>query len=225
MSFLFPLYLIGLAAVSAPIVLHMIRRRSQKRTVFSSLMFLQPTLPRLQRRKRVENLLLLLLRCAALVLLAAAFARPFLAGPAPTQPTGRRIVILLDTSASMQRAGLWDQAVDRVRGQLDRLEAADRVALYRFDQNIRRLVGFDQWEKLGLHRARALVTEQLSTLKPGWGHTELDTALIAVARACEDDQAEKARLDHQRIVLISDLQRGASLEALRANPWPAVRPR
>ena len=221
MSFLFPFYLLGLAAVSAPIVLHMIRRRSQKRTVFSSLMFLQPTPPRLQRRKRVENLLLLLLRCAALVLLAGAFARPFLAGPVPAEPAGRRIAILLDTSASMQREGLWNRAVDRARRQLDRVEAADRVALYHFDQSFRTLIGFDQWEKLGLRRARALAAEQLATLKPGWGHTELDTALIAALRACEDDQAEHPRADRQRIVLISDLQQGASLEALRADPWPS----
>ena len=44
---------------------------------FSSLMFLRPTPPRVTRRRKLEHLFLLLLRCLCLLLLATGFARPF----------------------------------------------------------------------------------------------------------------------------------------------------
>ena len=59
MSFLTPLYVLGLAAVAAPIVFHLIRRSPRGEVPFSSLMFLSPTPPRLTRRSRLDNWLLL----------------------------------------------------------------------------------------------------------------------------------------------------------------------
>ena len=79
MSFLTPLYILGALAIAAPIVFHLIRRTPRGEVPFSSLMFLSPSPPRLTRRSRLDHWLLLLLRAAALCLLAFAFARPFLA--------------------------------------------------------------------------------------------------------------------------------------------------
>ena len=62
MSFLAPLFLLGTLAVVGPIIFHLIRRTTREQTPFSSLMFLQPTPPRVTRRSRLENLWLLLLR-------------------------------------------------------------------------------------------------------------------------------------------------------------------
>ncbi|HZN34277.1 MAG TPA: BatA domain-containing protein, partial [Pirellulaceae bacterium] len=78
MSVLFPLYLAGLAALTLPLILHLVRRTPKGRKEFSSLMFLAPSPPRLTRRSRLDQILLLLLRLAALAFLAFAFARPFL---------------------------------------------------------------------------------------------------------------------------------------------------
>jgi len=77
MSFLAPLFLLGAAAIALPVIFHLIRRTTRERTPFSSLMFLNPSPPRLTRRSRLEHLLLLALRCLVLLLLAAGFARPF----------------------------------------------------------------------------------------------------------------------------------------------------
>ncbi len=140
MSLLTPLYLLGLAAISLPILFHLIRRTPRGRQAFSSLMFLSPSPPRLTRRSRIEQWLLLLLRAAALILLAIAFARPFLRHAANLSwagVRGRRVVILLDTSASMQRRGLWQQAVARVERTLSGLEVVDEVALFTFDADVR----------------------------------------------------------------------------------------
>src|SRR5216117_1729762 len=113
MSFLAPLFLVGALAVAAPIIFHLIRRTSREKIPFSSLMFLQPTPPRVTRKSRLENILLLILRCAVLCLLALAFARPFLRHPlnaSGAKGAATRTVVLIDTSASMRRDNLWSDA-------------------------------------------------------------------------------------------------------------------
>src|SRR5512134_3305791 len=106
MSFLAPLFLVGALAVAAPIIFHLIRRTSREKIPFSSLMFLQPTPPRVTRSSKLENILLLLLRCLVLSLLALGFSRPFFQKPVAADNStgeGKRIVVLLDASASMKR--------------------------------------------------------------------------------------------------------------------------
>jgi hypothetical protein len=76
-SLLAPLYFFGAMAIGLPILFHLIRRRPKGEVEFSSLMFLRPTPPRLTRKSRLDNWPLLLIRALALILLAAAFARPF----------------------------------------------------------------------------------------------------------------------------------------------------
>src|SRR5215216_3803314 len=113
MSFLAPLFLVGAVAIAGPILFHLIRRSVRERVKFSTLMFLKPTPPRLTKRSRLENLILLLLRCGIICLLAMSFARPYFqrsAAEPPKAAAGKRIVVLLDTSASMRRQGLWDAA-------------------------------------------------------------------------------------------------------------------
>src|SRR5580765_77963 len=117
MSLLAPLYIAGAIAIALPIIFHLIRRTPQNRQTFSSLMFLAPSPPRLTRRSRLTNILLLILRAAVLCLLALAFARPFFYRHSDlnVNPTnGRRVAILVDTSASMKRGDLWAQAQRQV---------------------------------------------------------------------------------------------------------------
>src|SRR5215216_4599738 len=114
MGVLAPLYLAGLTALALPLVLHLIRRTPRGRREFSSLMFLLPSPPRLTRRSRLDQILLLLLRLAALALLAFAFARPFLresATLALEDLPARRVGIVVDNSASMRRGDLWQQTL------------------------------------------------------------------------------------------------------------------
>src|ERR1044071_1955406 len=117
MSFLAPFFLIGGLAIAGPIIFHLVRRTTRERTLFSSLMFLLPSPPRLSKRHRLEHILLLILRCIALALLALGFARPFLRQAPINDPSAaepKRIIVLVDTSASMRREGLWAAARDRV---------------------------------------------------------------------------------------------------------------
>ncbi|HPC95198.1 MAG TPA: BatA domain-containing protein [Sedimentisphaerales bacterium] len=224
MSFLHPLFLAGVAAIGVPILLHMIRRHTRKRITFSSLMFVRTTAPRLRNRSRIENLSLLILRCLLLGLLALAFARPLLSRQAPETVThqGRRMVLLVDTSASMRRAGLWNQAIAEVRSVLSDIQPTDRLCLMTFDRGAKTQIGFDQWVALDLPQRAAAVMDCLADLSPGWASTDLGGALATAAEALEDDAVSDSRQTGgvRQIVLISDLQQGSRLDALQTYEWP-----
>src|SRR3954468_7124496 len=129
MNFLAPLFLIGGAAVALPVIYHLIRRTTRERTVFSSLMFLLPSPPRISKRHRLEHILLLILRCLALLLLALGFSRPFFCQTSFNDPTvaqPKRTVLLVDTSASMRRDGVWPAARDRAEAILRQSGPADQ---------------------------------------------------------------------------------------------------
>ncbi|HRP03713.1 MAG TPA: BatA domain-containing protein, partial [Opitutaceae bacterium] len=135
MSFLTPLFLLGGLAIALPVLFHLSRRATRKRTAFSSLMFLTPTAPRLKRRSRLEQWLLLILRCLALALLALGFARPFMKDGSPMVPLSeqaRQVVLLLDTSASMRREGAWTNALTKADDIIRSLRPIDRFAVMCF---------------------------------------------------------------------------------------------
>lgn len=233
MSFLYPLFLAGIAAVAVPIVLHLVRRHTRDRVTFSSLMFLRTTRPRFTSRSRLENLPLLILRCIMLCLLALAFSRPFFSRPAADKRVNpaKRIVLLIDTSASMRRTGMWDRAIGEARSALADAGATDRVCVMSFDKSARTLIGFEQWQMLEPSRRVAVAIEEVSKLSPGWNGTVLGQALVNAAEAIEDDEAndQQRAASVRQVVLVSDLQQGSRLGALRSYEWPertelAVRP-
>jgi hypothetical protein len=225
-SFLFPLFLAACAAAAVPVVLHLARRRTRREVPFSSLMLLQPSPPRFESRRRIEHWLLLGLRVLALVLLAGAFSRPFFTRPLPglAAGAGRRVVLLVDTSASMQREDLWARALARAEAQLAGMGPGDGLALYAFDRGARAVMGFEEWRALAPGERAGAAGARLRALAPGWGATDLGRALVQAADALMDDEA--AAGPHappaaaRDIVLVSDLQAGASLAALGASDWP-----
>ena len=222
MNFLTPLFLIGGLAIAGPIIFHLIKRTTRERTLFSSLMFLLPTPPRLSKRSRLEHLLLLLLRCLALGLLALGFSRPFfkqtpLDDPTAVQP--KRIVVLVDVSASMRRTGLWAAARERVEATLGKVSAVDQIALYTFDRAATPLLPFEEWNRTPATDRAALAKARLAAVSPGWSGTQLGTALIAAAEALAESDGKQFPGPRQ-IVLVSDLQAGSRIEALQAYEWP-----
>lgn len=222
MSFLAPLFLIGAAAIALPVIFHLIRRTTRDRKIFSSLMFLLASPPRLTRRSRLEHLLLLALRCLVLCLLALGFSRPFLkktvSDDHPTSES-RRIAVLVDTSASMRRANLWADAREKARSVLRGAAPEDRVALLTFDRQLIPLVTFEQWNASPAGERAELAVQKLSELSPGWSGTRLGNALIGAAEMLADTSG-KTPAGPARIVLITDLQEGSRLEALQGYEWP-----
>lgn len=224
MSFLYPLFFAGIAVIGLPILLHMIRRHTRKRITFSSLMFLRTTIPRFKNRSKPENLLLLILRCLIICLLAFAFARPFIKKPAKETTatgTGKRVVLLIDTSASMRRENLWEQATEEAVSALNNIKPTDRLCVMSFDKNANTLAGFEMWNELEPSQRIPVVKDEISKLSPTWYSTNLGNALVTAAEAIEDDEInDKTLINERQIILISDLQQGSNFDALHTYEWP-----
>jgi hypothetical protein len=225
-SFLAPLFLAGAAAIALPLLFHLIRRSSREKIVFSSLMFLDPSPPRITKRSRLEHILLLLLRCAVLCLLALAFARPFLQKPmaaAALNDQTARVAILIDTSASMRRENLWTQAKERTIKAARALKPTDAFAVYTFDQQLRTLLSFEEAANVPVGDRGPVIEARLAGLNPTWGGTHLGSTLIqATEHLLEQlnrDSKEQGNTS-LRLVVVSDLQAGAKLDGLQGFEWP-----
>ncbi|WP_417732443.1 BatA domain-containing protein [Rosistilla oblonga] len=225
MSFLAPLYALGALAIGLPILFHLIRRRPKAQAEFSSLMFLTQSPPRLTRRSRLDQWPLLLLRALAILLLALAFARPFLRSMAQqeTDPIGRRVVVLVDTSGSMLRGDLWQQAQQQVASVTDDLAANDQIALLTYDSAVTSVVSWDDQAVGGSSSQAERIRRAMADITPSHGGSDLGAALIAAADILHNtaESIEEGDVAAGEIVIVSDLQEGNDLIPLQQYQWPA----
>ena len=197
MGFLTPLFLIGLAGLAVPVLIHLTRQEKGKPLSFPSLMFLKRIPFEETSKRRIRHWLLLAIRLAALGLLVAAFARPFVRGGALASvggPGPEEVVILLDRSYSMELGDHWQQAVDRAKAVAAALRPRDRVSL----------VTFSETPHL-LHRSMsdpARLAATLDTLRTGSLATRIGPA-VKLARST----LAASELPRRRVVVISDFQR------------------
>jgi hypothetical protein len=130
MQFLNPLLLVGSLAVIGPLLLHLIRKEESKKIPFSSLMFVTRLPKRSLRRQTLRHRLLLLMRMVALILLALAFARPFLVSEvaAPlTSSSDKSLVVLVDNSFSTRSGNRFERAREQALKILDSMSAGSTV--------------------------------------------------------------------------------------------------
>ena len=167
MGFLSPLFLVGVLAAAVPIALHLFRRQAGPVVPFSAVRFV-PRLPlHRTRRRQLQDVLLLALRVAAIVLLAVAFARPYLSAA----PTGRQsplAVIAIDRSFSMSAPGRMAQARDLASRAIDQLGSGELVDAERTGGRQPVQLG-DVVGSLGClrrHRHVVIDPEQLEVLQP-----------------------------------------------------------
>lgn len=104
MQFLYSNFLWGLLAVSVPILIHLLQLRRPQRLLFTNIGFIREVELTTMQRRRIQELLVLLLRVVGTVFLVLVFAQPFI--PAHRQAGKEKTVqVLLDTSPSMQARG------------------------------------------------------------------------------------------------------------------------
>lgn len=222
MSWLFPLYALGALALAAPIIFHLFQRRPHGKQEFSSLMFLKASPPKLTRRSRLSDLLLLLLRASVLLLLAAAFARPFLRSTTlldTTSPT-RSVALLVDTSASMRREGVWEQVQSSIEQVVRDLRPSDQVMLMGFDRTPDVLISFEAWEETDASQRISLLNEQIGALAPSWHATDVSAAMIEAADALLQQRLVEDSKQPLQVVAFTDLQDGIDISGLQTYEWP-----
>src|ERR1700704_4163346 len=98
-SLLSPLFLVGALAAAVPIVLHLLKRDPEPRVKFAAVALLRHAPVERTSTRRLRQIVLLAMRVAALVLLAIAFAQPFV--PSAATASRSATVIALDTSFSL----------------------------------------------------------------------------------------------------------------------------
>jgi hypothetical protein len=196
MSFLVPAFLVGLAALVVPVVLHLRHRDKDTPQRFPSLMFLDRVPIRTSERRRITDWPLLLLRALVLILLVLAFARPFTQARrvAATAGSARTVVVLLDRSLSMSHRDVWPAALDSARRVLNDLRPTDRVALVLFDDEAEIV------QPLTSDRAPALAA--LAKARPGGTGTRYAAGLRAARQLVAGDGTERVE-----VVVVTDLQR------------------
>lgn len=102
MQFLHPLFLFATAAVLVPVIIHLFYFRRYKKVYFTNVSFLKELKEETAVRSRLRNLLVLILRCLAVIALVLGFAQPFISKKgeeASDQP--KFVSVYLDNSLSM----------------------------------------------------------------------------------------------------------------------------
>jgi len=103
-GFFAPWFLAGIAAVGLPFYVHLLRRHTTIPHPFSSLMFFERRTQSSIKHRRLRYLLLLSLRTLLFLLLALAFANPFINRTAANMSNEKLLLLVIDNSFSM-RAG------------------------------------------------------------------------------------------------------------------------
>ncbi|MFN9026717.1 MAG: BatA domain-containing protein, partial [Akkermansiaceae bacterium] len=136
MSFLNPFILLGALGIGLPILAHLLNRLQVQRTDWAAMQFLNRSVRVRSRQLRLRDVLLLILRCLALLLLIFAIARPAWKGDSASWIPGEKragVVIAVDSSFSMQHgekgSSRFDLALKQVATISGKIEAGDPVTL------------------------------------------------------------------------------------------------
>ena len=136
MNFLNPLLLLAGLGIALPILAHLLNRHQVKRTDWAAMQFLNRHVRVRSRQLRLRDILLLVLRCLAILFLVLALARPASQNGAlawlPGEPRAG-VVIGIDASFSMEHgvkgATRFQRALDQVKVIGEHIQPGDPVSL------------------------------------------------------------------------------------------------
>jgi len=202
----------GLGAASVPVIIHLLNRRRFKVLDWAAMRFIVESVRKNRRRIRLEELLLLLLRCLAVVLLAVAVGRFLGCAPGQILPAvgtaGRTThVFCLDDSVSMGQkiadATAFAKATSDLAGLLAEIPTGDQVAVLLTSRPRRSEAVID----LGRLTERSSLTDRLRSLERSDTAGGLHAALHTAAEMLADVDAEK------RLYVLSDFRRADYVSA------------
>jgi hypothetical protein len=207
-----PWLLAGGAAIVSPILIHLLSRRRFKVVAWAAMEFLLDADQRNRRRIRLEHLILLLLRCLAVLLIALLVARPFL------QPTGlgalamqqvrtERIIVLDDSPSMAARAGsrtVMDQALatlsDFVRNTAAQ-QPGDTLTLLRMSRPAQPVIHGQYFEK-----SEQLIAA-LERISPSDVAADLPGAALAVQKMIDEADQSGAGAVNRVVYFVTDMRR------------------
>lgn len=206
-----PLMLWGMAAVALPVIAHLLNRPVRRRVVFPTVRLLREAAASRSHLFRLRHSVLLTLRCAAVALLAWAFARPVWTEAHTTaggSRSGAAVVLILDISASSGQRSDGVAVVDRMIGAaeraLDALEPGSDVANLIY-AGVRPRAAYPQ-PVANLDALR----QELRELRPTHERADLAAAVALAASMLAEHTGPR------RIILFSDMQRTNWDELMRS---------
>lgn len=196
----------GLAAMAVPILIHLLWRRQRTPIEWAAMRFLIEAYRRHRRRLRLEQVLLLLVRCLIPALLGVALARPLLdRAPLPGANLSRTVYLIIDDGMASGltiegAATALNGHVGAARRIIRGLNAGDRVGVITAARPASILLSPPTAD----HRA---VIELLDSLEPSASRTDLAGALEHPRQALSRRQDQ----DEQVVVhLLSDFRVGSA---------------
>jgi len=222
-GFVNPGLVIGAALAAVPLLIHLLNRQRHKPMQWAAMRFVLAAYRRTRRRARLENLLLLLLRMAAVALLAFCVSRPFIGPRSPLAgltESRRDLVIAVDGSASTGYRGevttTFERAVERAREIVLTLDGGrgDRVRLVLAGDHPRLLSWRSPEDALSLLGTLAFPTDE-----------PLDAVALfgEIANYAEEDAAGSGE-SALEVRLLTDLQRRSFAPELEAGDDPTRAP-
>jgi hypothetical protein len=198
MSFLNPWLLLAAAGVAAPVLIHLLNRHRPKTIEWGAMELLRRVVRVRARQLRLQDILLMLLRCLAILLLVLALSRPTLRSSSPVSGADVGVLVAVDNSAGMgHQPGVesrLDQAKQRAKEIFATLGPGRPVTLVSVASQPRillRNVGFEQ----------SRFTQALESITPS-------DEVLSPQRCLEDlaPLAEELQAPQRETYLISDVQ-------------------
>lgn len=197
---------IGATLAAVPLLIHLLNRQRHKPLQWGAMKFVIAAYKKTRRRAQIENLILLLLRMAAVALLAFAVARPYTGEHsmfnALTQ-TRRDVLLVIDGSAStayrQDVRTVFENIVERAREIALQLDGTrdDRLQLILAGSRPRLLAWRRPEEALSVLATLSAPTDEALDLASAFGE---------VARLAQEDSA-RASGQKLEVRLLTDLQR------------------
>ncbi len=201
MTFLNPAILIGLAAATIPVIIHLLNLRKLKKIEFSTLIFLKELQKNKIRRVKLKQWLLLALRVLIILLIVTAFARPTLEGVSiggTTSAAKTTALFILDDSFSMsvvdQNGSYINQAEQTIKELLSNLEEGDEAGLI--------LISGDTGGEVPVTTNINSVAEKLKNVNASNASGTINSALIKASNLILE-----SKNFNKEIYLLSDFQK------------------
>lgn len=204
LSFLNTALLWGLGLASIPLIIHLLFRRRFRELEWAPMKYLKLTIQRNRRRIQIEQLLLLLLRTALIIVLVCLVARPVMNASGLSRWFGGETrtshLLVIDDSLSMglSKNGrtAFDRALAVAEQAIEELGLKDRLTLVVTSRThaplVREIELTDRGPLLG----------QLRSLKPTETHTAWSATLSAV-----DEFLQSTTFPTQVVTILTDLRR------------------
>ncbi len=204
---------VGAAAVSVPILIHLMSRFRRRPEPWGAMRFLLEAYRKQRKRLQIERLLLLVVRCALVLTAGLALAGSVLSGCSTAgglgglltgNPSGRVVYLVIDDALSTQTREAGGTRLDRLKDEalsvIDEMGEGDRAVVVRTGRP-------PVWVIEEPTDDRAALRDAVASIEPRFSRSGLSAALMQVESSMD---AWGVRDDGAVVVLLSDFSRSSA---------------